>query len=539
MPKINQLDQASRLSNTDLLAIEASDGSNTRGIAYKNLRLQLQNESKSVFALQGEVASDAQVAAGVAQWLDAYIRPVGHTVAIDKTLTNEDLAAGAKAAGDLIIVNGTTYGSTTKLNIKTTDDDVTLAEMSDVTNLAMYNAENYIPRTLTSTNNQNGIYWSYLGDGLISYTGALENPDQGSQFRYYYDVAQLPDWAEIGKTYYVKVQTSNPKLCLSPIFYGSDGNQLPNGGRLMFYEDGTFAIPSGTVGMQIRALMMPNATVSGTEYIRCAILSADSNASLTFKVEELSEKAPRLYDYNAYNYIGNALNKTGKSSTGTMTFTDLGNGLVSYIGNTEANTQFLFYSDTQNLPEWAEREKTYYIKSKTDNLSVTFNIYCYDSNGNILSGSYQSYSDDGGYVIPADAVGMVIRIYAPAGTNITELSYIKVAILNADSNESLSKEIDHINHYGATKDEVIEEGARLMGYCNSKVDDAVTPLALRVDGLTIRCNLYDNHFTNLDTRVGNLEARADIPQPPSANGSYTLKATVNNGRVSYSWQLQA
>lgn len=501
MPKINQLNQVSRLSNTDLVAIETPDGSNTRSIEYKYLRSQLQNESKSVFALHGETASDDQVAEAVAEWLDEYISTPEYP--LDKTLTVENAAADSKAAGNLIIVNSSS-GSTTKLNITTTDDDVTIAEMSDVTNLAMYNAENYIPRTLTATNIQNGITWAYLGDGLISYTGSLENPDQGSQFRYYYDVAQLPDWAEIGKTYYVKVQTSNPKLCLSPIFYGSDGNQLPNGGRLMFYEDGTFAIPSGTVGMQIRALMMPNATVSGTECIRCAILSADSNASLTSKVEELSEKAPRLYDYNAYNYIGNALNKTGKSSTGTMTFTDLGNGLVSYIGDTEANTQFLFYSDAQNLPEWAEREKTYYIKAKTDNLSVTFSIYCYDSNGSILSGSAQLYSNDGTYTIPADAVGMAIRIYAPAGTNVTELSYIKVAILNADSNENLSKQIENNN----------TDVASLRQHVDREIDKCATKIQLNgvsasVGSVNARVDVTNSHVSQLNSMLTSLNSRVN------------------------------
>lgn len=134
MPKINQLKPATSLANTDIMIADTSTGSDTRKIAYSDLRTQVQNESKSVFALKGEIASDDQVADAVGDWLDTHVTPTGSAVAIDDTLKIQGAAADAKAAGEIIVVNGTS-GNGTRVNITTTDTDIELAEMSDVTEL--------------------------------------------------------------------------------------------------------------------------------------------------------------------------------------------------------------------------------------------------------------------------------------------------------------------------------------------------------------------------------------------------------------------
>lgn len=102
MPKINQLNSATSLANTDIMIADTSTGSNTRKIAYSDLKTQIQNESKSVFALKGETATDEQVATAVTNWLDTNVDPVGSAVVVDKTLSIDGAAADAKAAGDEI-----------------------------------------------------------------------------------------------------------------------------------------------------------------------------------------------------------------------------------------------------------------------------------------------------------------------------------------------------------------------------------------------------------------------------------------------------
>lgn len=134
MPKINQFPGTTTLATTDVMVTETSTGTNTRKIAYSDFRTQIQNESKSVFALKGEVASDAQVADAVGDWLDAHVTPTGSTVAIDDTLLIQGAAADAKATGEMIIVNSTSTNGT-RVNITTTNTDVELAEMSDVNDL--------------------------------------------------------------------------------------------------------------------------------------------------------------------------------------------------------------------------------------------------------------------------------------------------------------------------------------------------------------------------------------------------------------------
>jgi hypothetical protein len=100
MPKINQLKPATSLANTDIMIADTSTGSDTRKIAYSDLKTQIQNESKNVFALKGETATDEQVTTAVTNWLDTNVDPVGSAVVVDKTLSIDGAAADAKTTGD-------------------------------------------------------------------------------------------------------------------------------------------------------------------------------------------------------------------------------------------------------------------------------------------------------------------------------------------------------------------------------------------------------------------------------------------------------
>lgn len=102
MPKFNAYPSTVQLNNTDIMLADTQQATNTRKIAYSDLRTQLQNESKSVFALKGEVATDEQVADAVGDWLEEHVTPTMPTVLVDDTLSIEDAAAEAKATGDAI-----------------------------------------------------------------------------------------------------------------------------------------------------------------------------------------------------------------------------------------------------------------------------------------------------------------------------------------------------------------------------------------------------------------------------------------------------
>lgn len=55
---------------------------------------------KSIFALHGETATDAQVATAVTSWLNTNVDPVGSAVVVDNTLLIEGAAADAKKTGE-------------------------------------------------------------------------------------------------------------------------------------------------------------------------------------------------------------------------------------------------------------------------------------------------------------------------------------------------------------------------------------------------------------------------------------------------------
>lgn len=64
MPKINQFPGTGVLSDTDILLVETSTGSNTRKIAYADFRLLIQNQSRSAFTTFFPHVSNA----GVISW---------------------------------------------------------------------------------------------------------------------------------------------------------------------------------------------------------------------------------------------------------------------------------------------------------------------------------------------------------------------------------------------------------------------------------------------------------------------------------------
>ena len=247
MPKINQLTPATSLANTDLIITDTNTGSNTRNIQYANLRTQIQNESASVFAAHGEIASDQQVATAVGNWLDANVTPTGSAVAIDDTLLISGAAADAQATGKMIVINGTSAAST-RVNITTSDTDVELAEMSDVNELK--NAYNNC--LIYKTSIEQGYY--AIADGTPSTSpnwcrsiGYVENNNIFSISGAYYILllAYKPSGEYVGAwtgSAFEKTlvgATMHKSIDLYEISKDYTGYVF----RLVFYKDGTAIIP--------------------------------------------------------------------------------------------------------------------------------------------------------------------------------------------------------------------------------------------------------------------------------------------------------
>lgn len=175
MPKISQLPAASSLSNTDILMVDTYGGTNSRKIAYGDLKSNIQEDSKAVFALKGETATDAQVSTAVSNWLSSHVTPTGSAVAIDDTLTIAGAAADAQAAGAARgkIVIATTSATSTRLAYATTINGIdALTE-----GLTFYLYNNTILNTYTRTDSIPTGEWSsptaLVENSLDTYNSAV------------------------------------------------------------------------------------------------------------------------------------------------------------------------------------------------------------------------------------------------------------------------------------------------------------------------------------------------------------------------------
>lgn len=302
MPKFNAYPSTAQLNNTDIMLADTQQATNTRKIAYSDLRTQLQNESKSVFALHGEVASDEQVADAVGDWLDEHTTATMPTVLVDDTLSIEDAAAEAKATGEMIIVNGTSTNGT-RINITTTEEDVVLAEQSDLdelkTQLNDCNCVNFFNRgqDITSTT----ITWTWNNDGSCTVSGA--NTGSATKLNYILGSANtpvMPYGMVPGNTYKVRYSAVNVILRIN-IFNGST-----NIGTIDTYEDIDIDIPVNATGINALLRVTPGINV-GTETVKPIMYSTESNSQLSERAIKNNVPPTRILansDLNAYTTPG-------------------------------------------------------------------------------------------------------------------------------------------------------------------------------------------------------------------------------------------
>lgn len=284
MPKINQLTPATSLANTDLIITDTNTGSNTRNIQYANLRTQIQNESASVFAAHGEIASDQQVATAVGNWLDANVTPTGSAVAIDDTLLISGAAADAQATGKMIVINGTSAAST-RVNITTSDTDVELAEMSDVNELKNANAYNILSGHINPGSNQtiNGITFSW-NNNVCSISGTAS----ATAYYYFGDKFDIPDGYKSGDTLYGKFQDSETGVLMLVVFYDTNGQYIQNQDALIATEK-TFTIPANASKMRIGLVVRNGTSFSSPvsiDFYSIRALTAPSNSDLIKIINE-------------------------------------------------------------------------------------------------------------------------------------------------------------------------------------------------------------------------------------------------------------
>lgn len=107
---------------------------------------------KTVFALKGETATDAQVAEAVTDWLDTNVNPVGSAVVVDSTLSVTGAAADAKKTGDeisnlknVIIDKVWDIGSYNRFDASLVTSGKIIAKNGTISSSANWSLSDYIP----------------------------------------------------------------------------------------------------------------------------------------------------------------------------------------------------------------------------------------------------------------------------------------------------------------------------------------------------------------------------------------------------------
>jgi len=386
MPKINQLKPATSLANTDIMIADTSTGSDTRKIAYSDLRTQVQNESKSVFALKGETATDEQVTTAVTNWLDTNVDPVGSAVVVDKTLSIDGAAADAKTTGDGIadlksaisepefswqigryisgsgvIGNDSKYAASTKILVQPGDSiraEINGSHSDKTLWFVYYNDDTFVSRIAGSTSNDNVVpngantlrfsiatsatmtaeiasdfqftFYSKpmarqeslkLKQNLYNYncTDILEgrlrlindrkdasfnivaNGDNsftfwgtagsGGNFNVFQSLNNLPDWIEVGKTYYFSNTSENIYFEVYPM---NGSNIIPGTSISVRNDKKAITIPENCNGIIIRFRI-----TAGT-YSR---ETANVHGFDSLTNQELTQRGTSVnnYEFNSYN----------------------------------------------------------------------------------------------------------------------------------------------------------------------------------------------------------------------------------------------
>ena len=418
MPKINQLNQTTSLSNTDVLAAENANGANTRKIAYASLRTQIQNESRSVFALHGEIASDEQVATAASDWLNSHVTPTGSTVALDDTLLIQGAAADAKAAGEIIVVNGTS-GNGTRVNITTTDTDIELAEMSDVNDLKnaliKYNSVDVFDGiTSTASATVSGVTYTYQ-DGLwLIYTNGTTS---STSYKSLVAKSNIPEDLIPGKPYNIKFNSTSVYVTILISFFDSldSATYIP-----LIYTDTVFTVPSSAKKWAVYLRVASGTNISQSSPVICsgiALFNHSSNEELQREIDCAEEKINKI----AYEIKTNQFASHGVSELPLKwkekTASNYTTGVYAATSNQTATTELVplpesgIYIYTENLTPF----KVHFWKKQSEEyVPATDYPYCWTNLDASLSETYWTYAR---YYPYASGVYFTITAFNGAGVD--------------------------------------------------------------------------------------------------------------------------
>ena len=149
---------------------------------------------------------------------------------------------------------------------------------------------------------------------------------------------------------------------------------------------------------------------------------------------ELSNLKSDVTLFNSFNYLKAPLK--GKTSGG-ITWTKVHGAKLTVEGT--ATSTSLYDIIINALPDWIVPGQKYHVEYSSTN--VDFRIYA--SNQNSTSTKVLDTKTSADFVIPSDAVSVIIRYVVSSGKTVDET--VEAIILNAESNKQLSEQYNTLN----------------------------------------------------------------------------------------------
>ena len=187
--------------------------------------------------------------------------------------------------------------------------------------------------------------------------------------------------------------------------------------------------------------------------------ASDQDAIDAAQDTEISDLESALEQFNSVNYLN--VSDASRVSNG-VTWSIIG-GNCTFSGTSTGTSFILLLSSTSALPDWMEPGETYQVRCYTTDANVKLGFIFYKNGSSI---SNKGFTDDGFFEVPDDADGVVIRYYVNGGNTVS--GYITAKILNAKTNEQLTKDIAELQPSGLIKNIGVVPN-------NSDMNDLISP----------------------------------------------------------------
>ena len=244
-----------------------------------------------------------------------------------------------------------------------------------------------------------GLNFTSFGNG--SYMVAGSEVDYVN-FDLFSSKTSMPDGVSPGRTYYLKYSTEDPERLVARVYvYDADGNVE----RIVHTTTNQiFTIPRETVGIIVRVYCYSIRNSNGTHF-----------SIALYDMDEYYLPAPLSTEREKNNTAGMAedlLPEVDGRAVKGLIYTKLFSGHYLVNGSESSFVNFDLFSSKNSFPDGVSAGGSYYLRYFTDNGNFRARVYWYDTDGNEIR--IVSTDRSAEFTIPAEAVGMIVRVYCGA-----------------------------------------------------------------------------------------------------------------------------